>query len=107
MTPRTTEPARNFSRIGEAAPCTDAVTRRAQLKLLYSNSREICNQRYEPSEEWEFGHMALLPESPVDSPVSDSEPSRSDDQELTAAAELVIMLESTSAPLSPTGTVFI
>lgn len=52
--------------------------------------------------------MAVLPESPVDSVVSNSESSsRSDDQELTAAADLVIVLESTSAPLSPTGTIFI
>jgi hypothetical protein len=51
--------------------------------------------------------MAVLPASPVASAVSKSESSCSDDQELTAAADLVIVLEPTSAPLSPTGTIFI
>jgi hypothetical protein len=41
--------------------------------------------------------MAVLPE-PGGSPVRNSEPSRCDDQELTAAEELVIVLVSTSPP---------
>lgn len=60
-----------------------------------------------PSGEWGFVHMTALPESSVDLPVSSFEPLRSADQELTAAADLVIVLEPTSAPLPPTGTIFI
>jgi hypothetical protein len=51
--------------------------------------------------------VAVLPESPVGPPVIHTEPPGSDDQEPTARAELVIRLESTSAPLPPTGTIFV
>jgi hypothetical protein len=49
--------------------------------------------------------MAVLPESSVGSPMRNCEPSRSDDQEPTAAAELVIMLESTPPSQAPTGAI--
>jgi hypothetical protein len=51
--------------------------------------------------------MTVLPGNPVGSPVGATRPPGPDDQELTAQAELVIMLVSTSAPLPPIGTIFV